>query len=378
MRPASHRAPIYRGGGRSKMPAGANAGLWYTRFFDRFTGDWKVDDDAKRGWIGTVEGRRGDAEAIRRAVLRRLEAGDRLGWVTRAFSTRWHFATGLGLPHPVENGFAWHPTLGVPYLCGAAVKGLVRAWIECWADLEDGEREERMQRWFGSQDCAGRLIFFDALPGSPPDLGPDVMTPHMGKWYEKGGSIGDPRKARAKEILPADWHSPVPVHFLVVRSASFLFTIAPRRRADAADAELAMEALRDALKHLGAGAKTATGYGRMKLDPRKTEAAKEILSRRRAEQEAARAAAARAKALEEMDPFERSLEEIVEERGHGGLAKALQAGTFEGDEARRAATKARELMIAAKKWKPKSHKKNPDKDWDYQRTLAVMRWLEGD
>ena len=34
--------------------------------------------------------------------------------------------TGMGNPHPLESGFTWHPTLGMPYLPGSAV-GLVRA-----------------------------------------------------------------------------------------------------------------------------------------------------------------------------------------------------------------------------------------------------------
>jgi CRISPR-associated protein Cmr6 len=41
----------------------------------------------------------------------------------------------------VENGFLWHPTLGVPYLPGAAVKGLVRAYVEHWDDRLDGGRQ---------------------------------------------------------------------------------------------------------------------------------------------------------------------------------------------------------------------------------------------
>ena len=44
------------------------------------------------------------------------------------FTSTSRFVTGLGRSHPVENGFAWRPTLGTPYLPGSSVKGMARAW----------------------------------------------------------------------------------------------------------------------------------------------------------------------------------------------------------------------------------------------------------
>ena len=40
------------------------------------------------------------------------------------------------------------------------------------------------------------------------------------------------------------------------------------------------------------------------------------------------------------------------------------------------AGKVKIMMQAANKWKEKSEKKNPDKDWDYVRTRKVMDYLK--
>ena len=94
------------------------------------------------------------------------------------------------------------------------------------------------------------------------------MTPHMGKWYEQGD---DAQKNLNPAVIPADWHEPVPVPFLAVKNAQFIFSIAARNSDNKPDdvKELAnvFEALNNALLWLGAGAKTAAGYGYMSIDP---------------------------------------------------------------------------------------------------------------
>ncbi|CAI8970027.1 type III-B CRISPR module RAMP protein Cmr6 [Methylocaldum szegediense] len=270
---------------RSEPPElGVNGhrGLWFERFFDQYDSSWKVleekkdtkgkreEEQGKTAWIKKVtEGCCGNGNELERHALRLAQRLQAIGGECRGFRTDWHFATGLGNPHPVKNGFLWHPTLGVPYLPGATVKGLVRAWVEQWdPSLSPEEKRIRCLTWFGSvtksevPEQAGELIFFDALPIEPPTLALDVITPHYGKWYEQGGEIQDP--ANEPEKVPADWHDPVPVPFLVVKKAEFLFAIAPRRKAFMGEVQPALDALEMALEWLGAGAKTAVGYGRMK------------------------------------------------------------------------------------------------------------------
>ena len=75
-----------------------------------------------------------------------------------------------------------------------------------------------------------------------------------------------PDVSQQSDRVPADWHNPVPIPFLVVKEGGFLFSIAPRNSLDEeAKAGLpdVMLALSNALDYMGAGAKTATGYGRM-------------------------------------------------------------------------------------------------------------------
>ncbi|MBE9610823.1 type III-B CRISPR module RAMP protein Cmr6 [Chitinilyticum piscinae] len=235
-----------------------------------------MGDEGKRQWLETVQGPQGSKEQLQASAQRFESLGKALGAEVRDFKGDWHFATGLGLSHPVENGMTWHHTLGVPYLPASSVKGLLRGWVEAWMEhASETERNTLINRWFGAvkgandaeTDAAGGLIFFDALPLAPVHLASDVMTPHMGKWYEQGGEIRSERDFADK--APADWHSPVPVPFLVVKKPEFRFMIAPRLTGNAAsdtqarqDTTAAMQQLTLALEWMGAGAKTAAGYGR--------------------------------------------------------------------------------------------------------------------
>ena len=255
----------------------AHLGLWHTRFFDRYPDPkklnrgeepWKVPSTGKGEWVDEVVKLAWARGAIKRLhqQRQRLEAlVGATGGVVVPFTTHWHFVTGLGLPHPVENGFLWHPTLGMPYLQATAVKGLLRAWLTTWAEMSTAESEARQARWLGTPERTGDLIFFDALPVQrPPTLVHDIMTPHLGDWYAEGDQVKGSSTTGAAARIPADWHSPNPIPFLAVEKATFLFAIAPRHRGVGHQVVIeAMATLGEALLELGAGAKTAVGYGRM-------------------------------------------------------------------------------------------------------------------
>jgi CRISPR-associated protein Cmr6 len=255
------------------FPGGGHAGLWFDKYFNRFDEMWNpgARGDAKEraawrlSWIETIEGRQGETEKLASFAARQKALVAARGGTVRSFKTDWHFVIGTGNPNVIENGLAWHHTLGVPYVCGDAVKGLVQAWVRCWMDAESqGEDVSALaRRWFGdASDGIGALMFFDATPVAPVELIADVMTPHMGEWYEHGDhAVSDGSLVR--ERVPADWHSPTPVHFLCVRDATYQFAIAPTRRAVTGDVEGAFAALEEALRVLGVGAKTGAGYGRM-------------------------------------------------------------------------------------------------------------------
>ncbi|MBK1695132.1 type III-B CRISPR module RAMP protein Cmr6 [Chromatium weissei] len=262
--------PLYSHDAPNSLPDGGHRGLWYNRFFNRYDANWEVRDNGKKDWIENNAKLTGNRNELEQNSLRHLALITALGGRGAVFSVDWNFATGLGLSHPVENGLAWHHTLGVPYLAGSGVKGLVKAWIEIWDESRfDEMKQQRIDAWFGNNEQAGAFIFFDALPIAPVNLTADIMTPHLGKWYEEGGEIEDWR--REPDHIPADWHAPIPVPFLVAKKPKLLFGIAPRHPEFAAELNDVFAALKSALEWIGAGAKTAVGYGVMQHNSIETE-----------------------------------------------------------------------------------------------------------
>ncbi len=236
-------------------PVECNVGLWYDKFCDQWQVEWGgLGETGKKNWIqGVTKGPVGDSRSINETKDRRLKLIEKCGGMALYFKTEGPFVTGLGRNHPAENGFAWHQSLGTPYLPGSSVKGIVRSWAKAWEDEDD----EVVNRVFGPRGSdlpsVGSVVFLDAIPADPIQLKPDVMTPHYGPYYQ------------GKEP-PADWHNPIPVPFLVVDSKqNFLFGILPRRfteTQDIKDCQMAAAWLKKALEYIGGGAKTATGYGR--------------------------------------------------------------------------------------------------------------------
>lgn len=365
-----HNAP-------KKRPSTAHLGLWFDRFYRGFDADWQVGETEKANWIKTAAGLCGNRDALAQAAQRKLMLTQDLDGRAMIFKTDWHFVTGMGLPHPVENGFAWHPTLGVPYLSGAAVKGLVRAFVECWDEtLTANQRNQRLKDWFGTEthsdipEKTGDLIFFDAIPIDQPTLATDVMTPHLGKWYAQGAE-----NPLASDVIPGDWHDPVPIPFLVVKQARFLFCIAPRVPAAKSALDQAFNTLQDALQWLGAGAKAAVGYGLMEED-------QPALDRLQKEVEQQRKALERAKEESEIrnisDPVERAIREakMANEKSYLALLNRLKTGKFtQSDEQRRVAEKIKEWMQADGIWKETSEARKPERDKIYQRTQEVLKYL---
>lgn len=265
-----------------ELKGNGHAGLFFQKFFDGFNAqftDFADKENAKRDFLVKFKGGQGDGDALSQACLRQINLVETLGgqWFVVSTTRNSPFVTGLGNLHPVENGFLWHYTLGTPYMQGSAIKGILRSWLEInlgyGAVDSDNPQQDfvDLKRYFGSEtkssqnNQVGQLVFFDALPIERPMLKTEVMTPHMGKYYAQGEK--NPGQA---DTIPADWHSPTPIPFLVVDTASFLVSFAPRmtlpaeqKQAIAAELSNLVTALKNALAHIGAGAKTATGFGRL-------------------------------------------------------------------------------------------------------------------
>lgn len=215
------RVPLYQSGLHTKEHIDlwghdANKGLLFDRLFGGYDQSWKVDklqrDKIKQTHpLDWLTGPCGNAAALESAKNRQLALISTLNGKAISCQLDWNMVTGTGEAHPLENGFRWHHTLGVPYLPASSIKGMLRAWLTTWAsdifskeeitDLFGSDREQSEAHYMGT------LIFFDALPLAPATLTLDVMTPHAGDWYEKGAS--QPGKP---DTVPADWQSPVSHH----------------------------------------------------------------------------------------------------------------------------------------------------------------------
>jgi CRISPR-associated protein Cmr6 len=167
---------------------------------------------------------------------------------------------GVGYSHPLEIGFTFDWTTGLPIIPGSSLKGVARNFAE--------ENKQRCQvddalidKVFGPEngEHAGQIIFFPAHPCLEAEqefLDLDVMTPHYAPYYQK-----------PQENPPADWYNPVPLHFLTVRAGiKYCFRLADRfnhgwKEVDSPILKTAKQLLKSALIEQGVGAKTSVDYG---------------------------------------------------------------------------------------------------------------------
>jgi CRISPR-associated protein Cmr6 len=118
---------------------------------------------------------------------------------------------------------------------------------------------------FGDTDDAGYITFFDALyiPAKNKSmddkpLQPDIITVHHQEYYQHRSTAA-----------PADWDSPIPVPFLCATGSYLVALAAPDIKDETERAQWLSSTgalLKAALKSMGIGAKTSSGYGRMKLE----------------------------------------------------------------------------------------------------------------
>lgn len=197
----------------------------------------------------------------------------------------------------LENaGICLHPIYGFVYLPGSGLKGMARAYAETvWLPAQPEDQAARHAAWeriedvFGwapnprrnevlndpthpahprcrtadkvdeHKEFSGGIVFHDAWPAKWPALQADILNSHHGDYY--GAAPQDNSHA------PGDWEGPNMVSFLAVGSGvTFQFPLSKRRReVDPQLFELAAEWLAGALQHLGAGAKTSSGYGAFQI-----------------------------------------------------------------------------------------------------------------
>ena len=359
-----------------------NAGLWFDKFCNQWTvngPNWTItndnrdDNNPKLVWIKTLtEERVGMATELRESATRLAAMINSQGGRWTILTTTSRFVTGLGRSHPVENGFAWHPTLGTPYLPGSSIKGLIRAWAHRDADRIPDCRT--LERLLGSHEKVGSICILDAIPVQPVQLEADIMTPHYAGW--------------TKEDPPGDWRSPIPIPFLVTAAATpFLFGIIPHRARSESDLIEVFGWLKSAIACSGAGAKTAVGYGRFREDTDKTERQRQLLRQRDGDREkrirAQQETRERERRWAALSPVERQIEEILDNRpdknvpATSAIIQAVRAGQWFGKDKVEVAAWLQRTMQHERRWKERTGAKNPAKDRDYQATRDIKRWLGG-
>ncbi len=306
------------------------------------------------------------------------------------------FATGLGNEHPLENGFSFLTPYGLPYLPGSGVKGVIRKAAKellsgGWDDDTQGWSAEAIRALFGpgeeedddtrdSNPLQGALRFWDVFPTPPTSIKNDkallcveIMTPHHRDYYQDG-------------TTPNTNKAPKPITFLAV-AAEARFTFHVECNLARLDPELQARwcqlieaAFTHAGKWLGFGAKTAVGYGRMKVDTAALESQRKDDEKQVAEQRRVKEEQTKQAHLDSLSPFERSIESVLADKPKDqselkALFNALKKKHWQDEEARQIAQRLQAQMNANGQWREKSDKKKPEKDEPYQMTLFVKSVL---
>lgn len=100
-------------------------------YFQTGGAGWADLKDSKRDVLQAVTGKGvREEDFAKNLVKRQTDAATTKSHLVLCANSTSPIATGLGNPHPVENGFAFISPYGIPYLAGSSVKGVVRRAAE--------------------------------------------------------------------------------------------------------------------------------------------------------------------------------------------------------------------------------------------------------
>lgn len=256
--------PAYIGNNFADAPPGHRFGLYFPVWNEQTWALEKTQKSAALKQTLTIPAEsRKQIDALRtrqKALIALTTADAKLSLEAEATSP---LATGMGMEHPLENGFAFLNPYGLPYLPGSSIKGVLRRAAEELAqENKDGWSAAAIDVLFGHEDSnnasRGALTFWDAIPEVAGNtMGMDVMTPHYGDYYQG-------------KSTPHDAGSPNPIVFMVIPAKSkftFHITADTQRLKDMENWQALMQTAFDhAFKWLGFGAKKSVGYGAMRQD----------------------------------------------------------------------------------------------------------------
>lgn len=244
----------------------------------------REDSAAKGPWLRAVFGtKRADGGLLRAQRDRWRQSVEACGGVViDHLQLTSRLLVGLGASHVLETALTLDRTSGAPVVPGSACKGLARTFAlyevarelgigvggtinkegktpleQLDEDLSDPQKDVKGETaaWFravfGTLGNAGEVCFVGGVYAGEeaPKFVVDVMTPHFFDYYRG-------------EKPPADNLEPNPVAFLAVEAGNpFWFGLLPRRAESAPLLDIAQGWLIGGLTRLGAGGKTAAGYG---------------------------------------------------------------------------------------------------------------------
>lgn len=247
-------------------PGTANAGLW----FDKMLKSQVRREGNNANQTSQEEAKKSRSDLIKRVAGIKQPEGyeaffnlwktslDSIGARYREAEVIGRMLIGTGNESVLETAMTLHHTYGVPCIPGSALKGLAASF----AHQHLGENWKRgshaYSTIFGSTDESGYINFFDALyvPNSGKKqsaLHADVLTVHHENYYQN------------KNDAPADWDDPNPVPLLSA-TGRYLIALAASQACDTW-LEVTFKILEHALKEMGVGAKTSSGYGRVIIYP---------------------------------------------------------------------------------------------------------------
>lgn len=230
----------------------------------------KVGAAATLAWA-TRSGLGQDPAHLAHVCARRARALERLAqdqgeYVERLIAEpEWRLAVGIGdRANAYEFGLSLHGTHGWPIIPGSGLKGLALSH----ARGNDPALLRAVFGWplpqlapGGLDPTDGGVRFLDAIPdGEPVTVHRDVLTPHVKPYYDD--AIKDAPANRRRP--PSEQHKPEVIAFLSI-SGRFAVDLVG---ANPDHVRQAARWLTEAGDELGAGAKTAAGYGYLRLSRR--------------------------------------------------------------------------------------------------------------
>ncbi len=162
----------------------------------------------------------------------------------------WRALINFGSESVYETSLLFDRNYSIPFIPGSAVKGVTRHYAQY---ILQEANTPMFTEIFGDdnkkESGKGKVIFFDVYPIIENDrdfIVLDILNVHYQKYYTKRKEFGD-------------WMQPTPIFFLAIeKGTKFNFVLAGKNQKLV---DKAKEYLTNAIREIGIGAKTSSGYG---------------------------------------------------------------------------------------------------------------------